>query len=109
MLRLANRIETEAGRHPMRRRGARPLDIDIVAAKGVRLGWPRRGGPRPLLVLPHPLAHTRTFVLRPAVDVAPDWHHAGLGLTFARLYLSLRRRRGALERIDGPDWAARVL
>lgn len=109
LLRLANRIEREAGRHPMRRRGPRPLDLDIIAAQGARLGWPRRRGPRPPLVLPHPLAHTRTFVLRPAVDLAPCWHHLGTGLTFGRLYRRLERRRGALERIEGPEWAARAL
>ena len=61
---------------PGRRPGevsARPLDVDVVAlaaAEDVDL-WGDPDGPRPL-VLPHPRAHGRAFVLLPWLEVDGD-------------------------------------
>ena len=51
---------------------ARVLDLDLIDCNGAL-----RDGP---LVLPHPRAHQRGFVLLPLRDVAPDWIHPRLGL-----------------------------
>ncbi len=61
--RRAQRAEQAAGRLREVRWGPRTLDVDVVVADG----------PVPAdLVLPHPRAHERAFVLRPWLDVDPD-------------------------------------
>ena len=64
----------------------RPLDLDIVSYKGLIYNWkmnqPLEGG---RVVLPHPRAHERAFVLRPLCEVAPFWHHPVFGLTAPEL------------------------
>lgn len=80
LLRLLKGIEARAGRRGGSPWGPRTLDIDILDHKGLVLHWqgrnPRfaRAGPRPL-ILPHPWVHRRPFVLRPLLDVAPNWRH----------------------------------
>ncbi len=75
LLRRLKTLERLAGRRQGRIWGPRPLDIDIIDCGGMRIGRPsapRRAGQ---LVLPHPLAHKRVFVLKPLLDVAPHWQH----------------------------------
>lgn len=80
LLRLLKRIEREAGRRGGSPWGPRILDIDILDYKRRVAHWrgrhPRfaRAGARPL-ILPHPWIEARPFVLRPLLDVAPDWRH----------------------------------
>jgi 2-amino-4-hydroxy-6-hydroxymethyldihydropteridine diphosphokinase len=80
LLRLLKQIERRAGRRGGSPWGPRSLDIDILDHKGLvkywRGGRPRfaRAGPRPL-VLPHPWVGKRPFVLRPLLDVVPEWRH----------------------------------
>lgn len=68
---LARRIESEAGRvrDAARRFGPRTLDVDLIAA------WTDDGAAivsdEPDLILPHPRAHLRAFVLRPWLEIAP--------------------------------------
>jgi 2-amino-4-hydroxy-6-hydroxymethyldihydropteridine diphosphokinase len=67
----AQEREREAGRQrdPTRRYGPRTLDVDVVAV------WTDGGEPVTCddadLVLPHPRAHERAFVLRPWLDIQP--------------------------------------
>ncbi len=42
------------------------------------------------LIIPHPLMHTRTFVLGPMMEIAPDAVHPVLGKTIRELALELR-------------------
>lgn len=60
--RRAVAAETAAGRVRTRTWGPRTLDVDVVWADGSD----------PDLVLPHPLAHERAFVLVPWLDVDPE-------------------------------------
>lgn len=113
VLHLVKRFERRAGRIRVRSRGPRPIDIDIVDCAGWQLGWNRparksgprgaahRRGPRPHLMLPHPLAHTRAFVLDPLADVAPHWWHRGLRAPLSKLRHALRRPPG-LVRMRSP-------
>lgn len=64
-------LERAAGRErdPARRLGPRTLDVDVIAV------WTTEGTPvttdDPDLILPHPRAHVRGFVLRPWLDLQP--------------------------------------
>ena len=90
LLRLLKRIERRAGRRGGRPWGPRTLDIDILDYKGIVRHWRgrdadfARAGARPL-VLPHPLAHQRPFVLKPLSDIAPGWRHPVLGASAGAL------------------------
>ena len=80
LLRVLKEVERRAGRRGGRPWGPRPLDIDIIDYRGVVRHWRggradfSRAGARPL-VLPHPLMHERPFVLKPLLDIAPNWRH----------------------------------
>ena len=80
LLKVLKGIERTSGRRGGRPWGPRTLDIDIIDYRGLIRHWRgrrpdfRQAGMRPL-VLPHPLAHERPFVLKPLLDVAPDWRH----------------------------------
>ena len=89
LLEILKRIEAQAGRHETKealRWGPRPLDLDIVSYKGIVHNWRWQ---KPLdgkrVVLPHPRAHERAFVLQPLSDIAPLWHHPVFGLTASQL------------------------
>lgn len=77
-------IEARHGRQRGVPNAARTLDLDLIAIDDLV-----RQSPDP--ILPHPRAHLRGFVLRPAADVAPDWVHPRLGLTVAALLARLPR------------------
>jgi 2-amino-4-hydroxy-6-hydroxymethyldihydropteridine diphosphokinase len=93
LLQVLKRIEAEAGRGkeksgrtPYFLWRPRPLDLDIVCYKGVICNWRAHrpcGGKR--VILPHPRAHERAFVLRPVAGIAPEWHHPVFGLTAGQL------------------------
>jgi 2-amino-4-hydroxy-6-hydroxymethyldihydropteridine diphosphokinase len=83
LLRVLKAVERLSGRRGGRPWGPRTLDIDILDYGGQVRFWHRgrpafaQAGPRPL-ILPHPLAHQRPFVLRPLLDVASNWRHPAL-------------------------------
>lgn len=93
LLRLLKRLERAAGRRRGPRNGPRPLDLDIIDYAGRVSGWHalgRTGG----LVLPHPEAHRRAFVLEPLLDVAPQWLHPALRVRGRALLERLPRKEG---------------
>ena len=104
LLLIGKRLERLAGRRLGARNSARPLDIDIVDYGGRVINWPVTSGPRPQLILPHPLAHRRGFVLQPLDEIAPEWRHPVLQLRPGAL---LRRNpeylRGLRVRLDS-NW-----
>lgn len=79
LLRLLKQVERRAGRRPRPPLQPRPLDIDVLSHSGRRLNWPALRRERGRLILPHPLLHTRAFVLVPLLEVAPHWFHPALG------------------------------
>ena len=71
--------EREAGRRPkIEHNEARPLDLDLIG-----FGDERRATPS--LVLPHPRAHLRRFVLQPLVEIAPETRLPGWSGSAAEL------------------------
>jgi len=72
-------LEKEFGRQPKKvRNEARPLDLDIIAfAMKVRIS--------PGLMIPHPLAYQRRFVLEPLREIAPDLRLRGQKETVSAL------------------------
>ena len=61
----------------------RTLDLDLIAYGRLRL----RG---PGLVLPHPRAHERSFVMGPLAEIAAGWRHPATGETAAKMAARLR-------------------
>lgn len=72
LLERANAVEDAFGRVRTVRWGARTLDVDILAYEGVTSAEPE-------LLLPHPRAHERAFVLAPWQDADPEAELPGLG------------------------------
>lgn len=95
-------IEDQMGRVRVERWGPRPIDLDLIACGDMifpdPVEWRRWADMTPAqiaetqtpeLILPHPRAHQRAFVLKPLRDIAPDWRHPILGLTAADLAADL--------------------
>ncbi len=78
VLEAALSIEQAFGRSRSTPNAPRTLDIDLVA-------YGRQVIDRPGLVVPHPRAHERRFVIGPLAEIAPDWRHPTLGLAAAEL------------------------
>ena len=67
LLRKLMQLEAEFGRQRGKIRNApRPLDLDLIA-------FGSRIVDSPGLILPHPRAHLRRFVLAPLSEIAPDF------------------------------------
>ncbi|GBR58684.1 2-amino-4-hydroxy-6-hydroxymethyldihydropteridine pyrophosphokinase [Acetobacter senegalensis DSM 18889] len=59
-------VETQLGRVRSVPNAARTLDLDIISIDNIQTNIDR-------LILPHPRATQRAFVLYPLRDVAPEW------------------------------------
>lgn len=99
-------LERAFGRQVRGRWGPRELDLDLLVFGRARLAIDRpaearsidsadRAGTDHLLVVPHPDAHERLFVLAPLADLAPGLVPPGWG---ERVETAHRRR----AQIDGP-------
>ena len=76
--RLKN-LENEFGRRPDRPGNSpRPLDLDIIAYADLTVNLPH-------LVIPHPRAHRRLFVLKPLQEIAPQLILPGFKQTVTEL------------------------
>ncbi|GAA2247825.1 2-amino-4-hydroxy-6-hydroxymethyldihydropteridine diphosphokinase [Herbiconiux moechotypicola] len=72
LLALVNDIEARHGRVRLERWGDRTLDVDIIAYGDLQLDTAR-------LILPHPRAAERDFVLVPWLEIDPDAELPGAG------------------------------
>jgi 2-amino-4-hydroxy-6-hydroxymethyldihydropteridine diphosphokinase len=71
-------LEREFGRVRDEANAPRTLDLDLIDHDGRRLSGAS-------LVLPHPRAHERLFVVGPLAEIAPRWRHPVLERTAAEL------------------------
>ncbi|WP_420176902.1 2-amino-4-hydroxy-6-hydroxymethyldihydropteridine diphosphokinase [Luteococcus sp. OSA5] len=72
LLDRAHAIEAGLGRTRDVPGGPRTIDIDLIT-------FGRRTSDKPELVLPHPRAHERAFVLVPWLEIDPDGELTGVG------------------------------
>ncbi|WP_426023131.1 2-amino-4-hydroxy-6-hydroxymethyldihydropteridine diphosphokinase [Brevundimonas sp. PWP3-1b1] len=72
------RIEDAFGRERSVRNAPRTLDLDLIA-------YGRLSGDLDGLILPHPRAAERRFVMGPIVEIAPRWLHPTQGGTASEL------------------------
>ncbi len=76
-------LEKEFGRRPKQvRNEPRRLDLDLIA-------YGDEVSSHPELILPHPRAHQRRFVLQPLSEIAPQLRLPGQQLTVAQLLARL--------------------
>ena len=67
LFQLCQRLEREAGRPAVHSsRESRTLDLDLILFGDRRIDQPG-------LIVPHPRARLRRFVLEPLAEIAPDW------------------------------------
>lgn len=71
-LAIARAAESQAGRKRGERWGPRTLDVDVIAVGDLH-------SDDPALILPHPRARERAFVLLPWLDVVPEAILPGAG------------------------------
>ncbi len=82
------RIERAFGRERGEANAARTLDLDLIA-------FGRAAIDTPGLMIPHPRAHQRRFVMGPLAEIAPAWRHPTLGATAESLSKSATVGRDA--------------
>ena len=94
LLAVLQEVETVAGRVRSFRNAPRTLDLDLIDYAGQQWQTER-------LVLPHPRAHERGFVLIPLADMVPE--HA-LGAHGQVMQLLQGIDVSDIERLNGPAW-----
>ena len=83
LLQKLRALEKQFGRPPKKvLNEPRALDLDLIA-----FGTETRNTPE--LILPHPRAHRRRFVLQPLSEIAPDFVLPGQSKTVSRLLAGL--------------------
>ena len=83
LLKKLRDLENEFGRSPKKVfNEPRPLDLDLIAFGDERCDSPE-------LILPHPRAHLRRFVLQPLSEIAPELILSGQGQTVSELLVLL--------------------
>ncbi len=89
LLKHLKRLEIALGRKATFHYGPRLIDMDILFYDDLVMETP-------LLVLPHPHVHERSFVLIPMMDIAPDLVHPVKGKSIREL-LALTSASGIRE------------
>jgi 2-amino-4-hydroxy-6-hydroxymethyldihydropteridine diphosphokinase len=95
-------VEAKLGRHRQMRWEARPIDLDVLLYGDDSL-WTLD------LKVPHPRMAFRSFVIKPAAEIVPEWIDPVSGLTIGQLAEVLALPRSTvLLTSDQQDWLDRV-
>ncbi len=89
-------IEGRFGRERGEANAPRTLDLDLIDHAGQVLAGPE-------LILPHPRAAERKFVMGPLAEIAPDWRHPVIGITAAELAAEAPVGRDAISITPTPS------
>ena len=90
LLQQCRSIEDELGRVRTIRWGPRTIDVDILLYGAAMIETPE-------LTIPHPLLHTRRFVLVPLCEIAPQTLHPKLRKTASDLLAELHDHQRVLR------------
>lgn len=82
LMELLLQVEQDMGRNRNEKWGPRIIDVDV-------LFYDSRIINEPGLCVPHPHMHEREFVLKPLVEIAPDFEHPVMLKTMSELLESL--------------------
>ena len=77
-------IENRLGRSRTEKWGPRTIDLDLLL-------FADRTIDTPLLKIPHPRMHQRTFVIDPLAEIALDVRHPTLNLTIRQIQQALNK------------------
>lgn len=111
-------LEKAFGRQPSEPFAPRALDLDILFCRHIEADagpdiilppkdlWHKTTlqkafSPSDPLTVPHPRLHQRAFVLRPLMDLEPDFKHPCLGKSIAELWGELgTREKNSIKRLS---------
>ncbi|MCX7942258.1 MAG: 2-amino-4-hydroxy-6-hydroxymethyldihydropteridine diphosphokinase [Dictyoglomaceae bacterium] len=85
LLDLLLEVEKEMGRVRTIKWGPRIIDLDIIFYDDLIINHEK-------LIIPHPDAHNRIFVMEPLLEIEPNFLHPILKKTVREIYLDLKRR-----------------
>ena len=80
------RIENEMGRNVDRPNTARPCDLDILLTNQNTILNNKQN--KYNITIPHKELHKRMFVLKPLMDICPQWNHPILDLNIKKIISS---------------------
>ena len=83
LLIFLQRVETAIGRERIEEQGPRVIDLDIIFYNNLVIEIED-------LIIPHPRAHFRRFVLEPLFEIAPDFIHPSLKVSVCELLDNLK-------------------
>ncbi len=97
LMAVLHAMEARAGRQRISTNDSRVLDLDLIA-------FGRQVTAGPGLILPHPRAADRRFVMGPLAEIAPGWRHPVSGATAQTLAEAASVGRDAAP-LPGGAWS----
>jgi len=86
LLEMIKKIETNIGRFKNEKWGPRIIDIDIIFYNNICIN-------QSSLVIPHPSAHSRRFVMEPINEIAPNLIHPVLKRDITTLLKRVKQKQ----------------
>ncbi len=98
LLQRCQAIELALGKHIKIPKGPRTIDLDILFYQDAVMD-------SPALIVPHPSALSRRFVLIPMAEIAPDFIPPGNQKTIQSIGEAALVGSPAVRKKQGPEWA----